>query len=219
MRSKNDWIDYLEHRMHIESNYLCHYGVLGMKWGIRKDRYIFSKANNIQREAIKRDPKITADVKSSIIKNGGKLYGINNRIKTIDSISRKMTTKAVNDALRYTAILPEKDFVVNYNAIKSDMNAKGYTEIRCKNYFEDYKLGKVSHKSVQCNYETRDGYIFEIQYQTKSSQRVKDKKIPLYEEARQTNITKHRKLELEAQMKTLAESIKDPPGINKIKSY
>lgn len=30
MRSKNDWLDYLEHSM------LCHYGVVGMHWGIRR---------------------------------------------------------------------------------------------------------------------------------------------------------------------------------------
>lgn len=35
MRSKNDWLDYLEHRLFL-NNYLCHYGVLGMKWGIRR---------------------------------------------------------------------------------------------------------------------------------------------------------------------------------------
>jgi hypothetical protein len=30
MRSKNDWLDYLEHSA------LCHYGVIGMHWGIRR---------------------------------------------------------------------------------------------------------------------------------------------------------------------------------------
>lgn len=35
MRSKNDWWDYLEHRMRSDSE-LYHHGVLGQKWGIRR---------------------------------------------------------------------------------------------------------------------------------------------------------------------------------------
>ena len=35
MSSKNDWLDFLEHRM-IMNNYLAHYGVEGMHWGVRR---------------------------------------------------------------------------------------------------------------------------------------------------------------------------------------
>lgn len=35
----NDFLEYRE-------NYLAHYGVLGMKWGVRKDRGLFSKTQN-----------------------------------------------------------------------------------------------------------------------------------------------------------------------------
>lgn len=35
MSSKNDWLDFLEHRM-IINNYLAHHGVEGMHWGVRR---------------------------------------------------------------------------------------------------------------------------------------------------------------------------------------
>ena len=35
MRSKNDYLDYLEHRIQ-SNNELYHYGVLGMHWGVRR---------------------------------------------------------------------------------------------------------------------------------------------------------------------------------------
>ena len=189
-----------------------------MKWGVRKDRYT-NNPNTIYKNAIKNEPRITRDVSSSVIKNGCQLHGLNNRLKTVKSITRKAKTKQVKDAVRYTAILSEDNFVKEYENIKKDLSKKGYKEIRCKNYFEEYKKGNANHKSVQCNYKTRDGYIFEIQYQTKSSQKAKDKKVPLYEEVRNPNITTKRKGEIIAEMSLLAEQVKDPDDISKIKSH
>lgn len=37
MYSRNDYRYYLEHRYTASDNYLMHYGVLGMKWGVRND--------------------------------------------------------------------------------------------------------------------------------------------------------------------------------------
>lgn len=216
MRSKNDWLDYLEHRMAV-NNYLCHYGVLGMHWGIRKDRY--SSSRTIRNNAIKHEPKITSDVQDSVLGNHASLYGLENRFKTKKSITRKKKSKEVNDALRYTAILSDKNFVKQYEGIKAALVKKGYTETKCKNYFQDYREGKVNHKSVQTNYQTNDGYVFEIQFQTKASQKAKDKKVSLYEEARNPKTSAARINELNSQMRILAETVTDPPGISRIKSH
>ena len=197
---------------------LYHHGVKGMKWGIRKDRA--PSGRSIYSDAKKKEPKITRDVVESIRRNGGESYGLKNRLKTEKSISRKIKLgKDIKDAIRYTAILNDKSFVRDYNGIKKDLKARGYTEIRCKNYFEEYRKGKVKHKSVQCNYQDRNGYIFEIQFQTRASQKAKDLKVPIYEEARNPKTTPRRKRYLESKMVSLAEQVKDPPGIDKIKSY
>ena len=202
---------------------LYHHGVKGMHWGIRRyqnpDVTRIKPADNIYNEAKRREPKITKDFTNSVAKAGCKTYGMENRLKTRESIARKMKSKDVKDAIRYTAILSDKDFVKNYNAIKSDMASKGYTETRCKNNFEEFRKGNVSHKSVQCNYQTQDGYVFEIQFHTNASQKVKDKKVPLYNEARDPKTSTKRKGELTLQMLEMANSIEDPPGIDRIKSH
>lgn len=204
---------------------LKHYGVKGMHWGVRRyqnydgTRIKRSTSDGVYKEAKNREPKITNDVTKAIVKNKCKVYGLENRLKTEESIYRKIANKEVNDAVRYTAILSEENFVKEYNGIKSDLAKEGYKEVRCKNYFEEYKKGTVNHKSVQSNYQTKDGYTFEIQFHTKSSQRVKDKKTPLYEESRDPKVSKSRKDEIIKEMNLLAEEIKDPDGIEKIKSY
>lgn len=201
----------------VHPNTLTHYGVKGMKWGIRKDDKI---VRNVYANAKKYEPIITRDVRQVVRNSGANIYGLSNRLKTEQSIARKLNINDhISDAVRYTAILDEQTFVSQYNSIKADLEKKGYSETKCKNYFEDYKKHKVNHKSVQCNYKNKDGYVFEIQYQTKASQNAKDKKIPLYEEARNPKTSTKRRGELAVQMRILAEEVNDPPDINKIKQH
>lgn len=201
--------------MYTEKDYLMHYGIKGMKWGVRKER-----PSSVYRRAKEKEPKITKDISSIVSSNGCEMYGLENRLKSLGSISRKSKLgKQINDAVRYTAILPDKSFVKKYESIRSSMKKKGYTEIKCKNYFQEYRLGNVNHKAVQCSYKDKDGYIFEMQFQTKASQNAKDKKVPLYEEARDPKTSEKRKAELIMQMRKLADDVYDPPGINKIRSY
>lgn len=40
MYSKNDYRYYLEHQLMMSDDYLAHYGVMGMKWGVRNDNRI-----------------------------------------------------------------------------------------------------------------------------------------------------------------------------------
>ena len=75
------------------------------------------------------------------------------------------------------------------------------------------------HKSVQSTFSDKDGNIFELQFQTPSSQAAKELKLPLYEERRKSNISESRAKELEASMRDLAEKVKDPDRIEYIESH
>lgn len=219
---------------------LYHHGIKGMKWGVRryqnpdgtytdlgkKMKRVGRTSSDISKEARKYGSKIKSDVVSVMHRAGAKPYGLEHMYKTDESINRKLKKKAsenddisLKDAVRFTAVSSDRDFVRNYNSIKRGLEDKGYTETRCKNYFVLYKQGKVKHKSVQCNFKNEDGYEFEIQFQTPSSQKAKDKKVPIYEEARRTDVSPSRLKELERQMDILAESVSDPVGIERIKSH
>lgn len=181
-------------------------------------------------EASKLEPQITKDVVNSIAKTGCKMYGLEYRLKQPTSMAGKIgsdskekgisledATKNIKDAIRYTSVSDTKNFVNNYNSIKKSLESKGYTETRCKNFFEKYKRGESMHKSVQCTYKNKDGYEFELQFHTPASQAAKELKIPIYEERRKVGISEQRARELEAKMKDLAENVEDPPNIHKIK--
>lgn len=183
------------------------------------------------KEASKLEPKITKDIVSAVSNSGGKMYGLEYRLKQPTSMAGKIGSdsknkhisfdeayKGIKDAIRYTAVSENKDFVKNYERIKQNLSKKGYTETRCKNYFDMYAKGESMHKAVQCVYKNKDGYEFELQFQTPSSQAAKELKLSIYEERRKSGISKQRALELESQMRNLAEQVQNPPGISTIKN-
>lgn len=180
-------------------------------------------------EASKLEPKITQDVVESVSRSGGKMYGLEYRLKQPTSIGAKIgsdskdkglsftdASNGIKDAIRYTAVSDDKNFVRNYHKIKNDLNEKGYVETRCKNYFNLYDRGESMHKSIQCTYKNKDGYEFELQFQTPSSQAAKELKIPIYEERRKAGITEQRAKELESQMRDLAERVPNPKNVSSI---
>jgi len=219
-----------------EGNYLMHHGVPGQKWGVRNGPpYPLNSdklASKLHKEARKNEPKITRDVTYAANLAGSKMYGLEHKLKTLESTSRKIRTDAeekrisefesavnIKDAVRYTTISNDDSFVSSYNKFKETLEDKGYSETRCRNYFEMYREGKVKHKSVQSVFKSPDGYNFEVQFQTPSSQDAKNKKIPIYEERRKTGLSKERQQELEKQMDDLAKAVPDPKDISKIKSH
>lgn len=198
-----------------------------------KDAYICAGlANEIFDRSSKIEPKITKDVISSVSNSGCKMYGLEYRLKQPTSLAGKIASDAkeknisykeaasgIKDSIRYTSISNTQDFVKNYTAIKTDLVNKGYTEIKCKNYFESYKQGKVMHKSVQSTYADKNGNVFELQFQTPSSQAAKELKLSLYEERRKIGISEIRAKELEQGMRYLANRVKDPIDIDRILSH
>ena len=185
----------------------------------------FDRANKIE-------PKITKDVVSSVSDSGGTMYGLEYRLKQPTSMAGKIASDAkekgltyeqaangIKDSIRYTSISDPKDFVKKYNSIKESLESKGYTEIKCKNYYQSYKEGKVMHKAIQSTYADENGNPFELQFHTPSSQAAKELKIPLYEKRRQTGIGDKRAKELELEMRRLAEKVKDPTDVYTILSH
>lgn len=219
-----------------ESNYLMHHGIQGQKWGVRNGPpYPLNGeklAGNIYNLAKKKEKEITRDVVFSAQQAGAKMYGLEHKLKTKESIARKIDTDSkeknislfesasdIKDAVRYTTIAEDDNFVQAYNKFKKSLEEKGYEEIRCKNYFDLYRQGKVKHKSVQSIFSDSDGYKFEVQFHTPSSQDAKNKKLPLYEERRKTGLSKERQLELEKHMEALAKQVTIPQDIYAIKTH
>lgn len=219
-----------------EDDHLEHHGILGQRWGKKNGPpYPLNTAKVAQKifeRASQKSKTITRSVEDASNSAGGELHGLEHRLKTVDSIERKINKKvdekdmsvsdaaaSIKDALRYTVIAPTDNFVEMYKGFKDSMAQQGYVETSCDNYFDKFNKGEVKHKAIQSNFADTDGYEFEVQFHTPESQDAKDKKLPLYEERRSSGVSERRKRELEKQMEDLALNVPDPEGIEYILSH
>jgi len=189
-------------------------------------------ADNLFDHAAEIEPQITSDVISSAMRSGSKMYGLEYRLKQPTSLASKIgadakekdisleeSAREIKDTIRYTSVSSDKNFVSNYQQMKKELEAKGYSETRCKNYFQLFHEGQARHKAVQCIFFDPNENVFEIQFQTKSSQAAKELKLPLYNERRQLDTSDERKAYLEREMIDLADFVPYPPNYMQIQSH
>ena len=168
------------------------------------------------------EPKITSDLTSIMDKVGGKLVGLDFRLKSQSSLKRKIETEiadgfthsqAVNkirDAIRYTTVFKEKDFVTRYKAMQYLLAIKGYKTIVVKNTWKN----DSAYKGVNTFIQNENGDVFEMQYHTQQSFDVKNGLLhKLYEQFRDLKTPIHEKEKLLLEMRKLSSKIKIPEGV------
>lgn len=171
------------------------------------------------------EPKITSDLTSIMDKVGGKLVGLDFRLKSQSSLKRKIETEiadgfthsqAVNkirDAIRYTTVFKEKDFVTRYKAMQYLLAIKGYKTIVVKNTWKN----DSAYKGVNTFIQNENGDVFEMQYHTQQSFDLKNGLLhELYEQFRNPKTPFHEKEKLLLEMRKLSSKIKVPKGIELI---
>ena len=168
------------------------------------------------------EPKITSDLTSIMDKVGGKLVGLDFRLKSQSSLKRKIETEiadgfthsqAVNkirDAIRYTTVFKEKDFVTRYKAMQYLLAIQGYKTIVVKNTWKN----DSAYKGVNTFIQNENGDVFEMQYHTQQSFDVKNGLLhKLYEKFRDLKTPIHEKEKLLLEMRKLSSKIKIPEGV------
>ena len=171
------------------------------------------------------EPTITADINDIATKAGGKLVGLENRLKSPHSIKRKIEDEAadgfskslslnkIRDAIRYTTVFKENDFVTRYKAMQYLLAIKGYKTIVVKNTWKN----DSAYKGVNTFIQNEDGDVFEMQYHTQQSFDVKNGLLhKLYEKFRDPKTPIHEKEKLLLEMRKLSSKIKVPEGVELI---
>lgn len=171
------------------------------------------------RKATQAEPIVTKDLIKATNTCAGRLEGLEFKIKTLESLSRKLRKEPqarMRDVLRYTLVSSSADLYNDYKLIMKSIKHKGYEITDIKNTWKN--IGAV-YKGVNTNVKTPEGYEFELQFHTEESFNLKNGELhELYEKQRILDKTKDFEewQELEDKMYRLSTKLQTPNQIERI---
>ncbi|MFK7004728.1 MULTISPECIES: hypothetical protein [Flavobacterium] len=164
------------------------------------------------------EPQVTDDLVGLANKNGGKMEGLDFRLKSEESLIRKLQLDGINtpmnDVLRYTTTFDDATFVKGIENTLNDLKDKGYEVVKLKNTFVDGSM----YKGININMKNPNGQIFELQFHTPNSFNMKQNiNHTLYEEYRLLDENSTRAIELKNLMINNSNSVINPINVQTIK--
>jgi hypothetical protein len=157
-------------------------------------------AKGVRDRALAVEPTVTNLVKSLVAQSQGELIGLEQRVKSTDSLARKIdadsekefggdkkaAADAVSDSLRYTMAVQDANYTAGLESTVSALEATGW-KLRVKNFWQSgdpYDGANVK--------ATKDGVTVEIQVHTPKSYAVKEKELhdeyAVYREAKDDSV-------------------------------
>jgi hypothetical protein len=148
-----------------------------------------SLAQGIRGQAEAVEPALTAEIVGVVKKHGGVMEHLEQRIKSDNSLARKIDLDAeekyggdkklaaenVKDAVRYTMITSEARYTESIAAVEQDFKDQGF-EVKTKNYWTEGDPYQGANMVLKKN-----GLTMEFQVHTKRSSKVKDANHALYD--------------------------------------
>jgi hypothetical protein len=164
-----------------------------VKASSNKNAQAVAAATALRNRVLSVEPSITGMMQDLAKMSGGELVGLANRVKTTDSLARKIDADAtkdfggdhkkaaenISDAIRYTMTMPDSEYTSGTERTVAALESAGF-KIRTKNFWQSgdpYDGANVK--------ATKDGITVEIQLHTPRSLKVKESELhPIYEKYR-----------------------------------
>lgn len=143
------------------------------------------------------EPGLTSMLEELISDHGGTMAGLEFRLKSVDSLARKITNEAkfigisefdvaqrIKDVSRYTALFDASTLIDSAIETERKLIEQGWNLKGIKNYFGSNGAYQGLHYSFE-----RDGLCFELQFHTEQSFEIKTTNHYDYEVNRSSNIS------------------------------
>ncbi|MFG3254342.1 ATP nucleotide 3'-pyrophosphokinase [Streptomyces sp. NPDC048172] len=169
---------------------------------------------------------ISTQIREAARRNGAELVGFGQRLKSPDSLKRKVATymkgdekhaptnvdqalKQVNDAVRYTFVWDDEKYTKGVRGASHDLTAWQYNSVRWSNTWDS----KDRYKGINSAWRDplRD-QKFEIQFHTPASKSAQERTHKIYEEQRLPSTPPARKAELQREQGRIFAAVPVPEG-------
>lgn len=191
------------------------------------EKKAFGVAKGLIFRAAEQEVSVTSDLQNYVNQGSGHLTGLDHRLKTQESLSRKLAdlvetrggtlgqyAMRMFDVLRYTNVSPSDTLADDAERIISGLESRGYQIVGLRNTMH---IDDAPYKGINAMVQNPKGYVFELQFHTPESLDIKRINHELYEEQRLASTSAARKQELTRIMIENAKKIPKPRNIHKIK--
>lgn len=157
---------------------------------------------------------------------GVPMAGLEHRLKTLDSLRRKVATGLVHsgadapgelaelkDSVRYTFTSSDTSFVDDVTAVAGQLEASGFDRVRWHLSWPD----DAYHGLNTAWLDPETGHVFEVQFHTPGSLWMKEQTHGLYEERRTLGLDEERVAALAREEAELYRQVTRPPGIDRLR--
>lgn len=180
--------------------------------------------DRLVRSAARAEPAVTDTMQQLAVRHGGTLERLEFRLKTRDSLERKLVTEiltgidpaaaaaGIKDALRYTVRLDEHSYADGVARWEHALAARGLTVVKRPSGWRP----AGQYQGLNYAVSTPDGMVFEVQFHTPASLAAAEEAHRLYEKARLPTTSAEERRLLEARMATLFKRVPLPSGLTRI---
>lgn len=176
-------------------------------------------AESKRNDGLKSEPAITKNMIDLANANGATMVGLDFRLKSEDSLARKIDADAKNefdgdkekaaenigDSLRYTMQYSADSYSERVASTLKDLEEQGY-EMRVKNYWQEGN----AYKGINVAVTAGDGTIFELQFHTPQSFDIKENEAHLLYEKYRVETDPEIRTSLDAQMREVGAKVITP---------
>ncbi|WP_239689725.1 XopAD/skwp family type III secretion system effector [Pseudomonas syringae] len=148
------------------------------------------EAQSLLKRARKMEPRVTHMLRRVAESHAGQLADMDHQLKSVGSLKEKLTQQmavknktleeavaGVNDALRYSVVLDPQDFTAGLRGVLASLDDQGHVRVKLNNLFAKHQ---PAFKSVNVTMRSPEGALWEIQFHTPDTFRLKEQFHDLY---------------------------------------